>query len=88
MRVTGSGVVHVFNIYLIPPTELENETEAGRHKKLIKTLSPRILITFLTHKSIIGLPKEVGEGRTGVGGGGGGLIFILLENQIVESWVP
>ena len=57
MRVTGSGVVHVFNIYLIPPTELENETEAGRHKKLIKTsdlgkLSSCILITFLIDKSI------------------------------------
>ena len=57
MRVTGSGVVHVFNIYLIPPTELENNKEAGRHKKLIKTsdlvkLSPRILITFLIDKSI------------------------------------
>ena len=36
MRVTGSGVVHVFNICLIPPPELENETEAGRHKKLTK----------------------------------------------------
>ena len=36
MRVTGKGVVHVFNIYLIPPTELENEKEAGRHKKLTK----------------------------------------------------
>ena len=57
MRVTGSGVVHVFNIYLIPPTELENETEARRHKKLIKTsdlvkLSSCILITFLIDKSI------------------------------------
>lgn len=57
MRVTGSGVVHVFNIYLIPPTELENKKEAGRDKKLIKTsdlvkLSPCILITFLIDKSI------------------------------------
>ena len=57
MRVTGSGVVHVFNIYLIPPTELENEKEAGRHKKLTKAsdlvkLSPCFLITFLTDKSI------------------------------------
>ena len=57
MRVTGSGVVDVFNIYPIPPTELENKKEAGRDKKLIKTsdlvkLSPCILITFLIDKSI------------------------------------
>ena len=58
MRVTGSGVVHVFNIYLIPPTELENEKEAGRHKKLTKAsdlvkLSPCFLITFLTDKVLL-----------------------------------
>lgn len=56
MRVIGSGVVHVF-IYLIPPTELENEKKAGRHKKLTKAsdlvkISPCILITFLIGKSI------------------------------------
>ena len=58
MRVTGSGVVHVFNIYFIPLTELENETEAGRHKKLTKAsdlvkLSPCFLITFLTDKVLL-----------------------------------
>ena len=28
--------MYVFNIYPIPPTELENKKEAGRHKKLTK----------------------------------------------------
>ena len=74
MRVTGSGVVHVSNIYLIPPTELENETEAGRHRKLTKAsdlvkLSPCFLFTFLTDKSIRpSYGRRGGENWDGRGG--------------------